>query len=268
MNSVKEWLQGPLSAVGSLFSGASRTTSTIAIFFDGDGVPVNIANCLVDYLGKRGRVVSSRVHANFTSPLTKAWAQHCRRYGTVAVQCFSVVPGKNAADISLAIDAVDYSTRSSVDTVAIASSDSDLTPLVHYLRMKGIKVLGFGAKQTPESFKTSCREFISFAELQRRTASFPQIMEAPARFEGSPGTAEQLVLLALISMGGASRWVSLPSLRSELNRLQPDFHPRRYRRRTLTELLTAIDTVEVNSEADPPVARLGRARNDCIPRQG
>ena len=49
------------------------------------------------------------------------------------MQQFDLTTHKNASDMALAIDAVELLHSAAPDAFAIMSSDSDFTPLVHYL---------------------------------------------------------------------------------------------------------------------------------------
>lgn len=46
------------------------------------------------------------------------------------------------------------------DGGCLASSDSVLTPLAFCLRREGLRVYGFGARQTPRAFVAACNGFI------------------------------------------------------------------------------------------------------------
>ena len=67
--------------------------------------------------------------------------------------------GKNAADIALAIDAVDLSYRARLDGFLLVSSDSDFTRLAQRLREGGFAVYGFGESKTPRAFRSACYQF-------------------------------------------------------------------------------------------------------------
>ena len=58
----------------------------------------------------------------------------------------NLAAGKNSTDIALAVDAIDLVLAERPDVVVIASSDSDIAPLVQRLREKGCVVRGIGQK--------------------------------------------------------------------------------------------------------------------------
>lgn len=76
---------------------------------------------------------------------------------------------KNAADITLAIDAMEcLYTRPMIDMFAIASSDSDFAPLAKRLREMTKHVVGFGMQGTPRAFMSACDNFVTLETLQCR----------------------------------------------------------------------------------------------------
>src|SRR4026207_760570 len=90
---------------------------------------------IADALAERGRVVVRRAYADwsmFDDARRELTRHHIelieipQRMGTVR---------KNAADIKLAVDAIELSfEREYITTFVIGTGDSDFTPLVHQLR--------------------------------------------------------------------------------------------------------------------------------------
>src|SRR6266699_1765613 len=74
---------------------------------------------------------------------------------------------KNAADIKLAVDAMELAyERGFVSTFVIASGDSDFTPLVAALRALNRRVIGIGVKgSTSALLPPSCDEFLFYDRL-------------------------------------------------------------------------------------------------------
>jgi hypothetical protein len=74
---------------------------------------------------------------------------------------------KNAADIKLAVDAMELAyERAFVSTFVIASGDSDFTPLVAALRALNRRVIGIGVKgSTSALLPPACDEFLFYDRL-------------------------------------------------------------------------------------------------------
>ena len=102
---------------------------------------------IADALAERGRVVVRRAYADWTlfdkdrHMLTANQVELIempQRRGTVR---------KNAADIKMAVDAVELAfEREYVTAFAVCTGDSDFTPLVHKLRELNRFVIGIGLK--------------------------------------------------------------------------------------------------------------------------
>src|SRR3989337_1938815 len=74
---------------------------------------------------------------------------------------------KNAADIKLAVDAVELAyERGFVTTFAIGTGDSDFTPLMHKLREMDKRVIGIGVQSsTSKLLPAACDEFLFYDRL-------------------------------------------------------------------------------------------------------
>jgi len=75
--------------------------------------------------------------------------------------------GKNAADIKMAVDAIELAfERSFVTTFAIGTGDSDFTPLVHKLRELDKRVIGIGVQSSTSALlPPACDEFLFYDRL-------------------------------------------------------------------------------------------------------
>jgi hypothetical protein len=88
------------------------------------------------------------------------------------IQIYSIRPGKNRADIRMAIDAFEIAlTRPHIHTFVIVSGDSDFGPLVGKLREYGQYTLGIGPRNiTHDLLVKSCDEFVYLETLLGETA--------------------------------------------------------------------------------------------------
>lgn len=69
--------------------------------------------------------------------------------------------GKNAADIAMAVDAMQVSRSGLVDGFCLVSKDADFTPLVVALRESGMLVLGCGGQQAARTLREACDEYFT-----------------------------------------------------------------------------------------------------------
>jgi uncharacterized LabA/DUF88 family protein len=123
---------------------------------------------LADALAERGRVVVRRAYADwsyFEEDRRMLTQQHVelieipQRMGTVR---------KNAADIKLAVDAIELCfERDYITTYVIGTGDSDFTPLVGKLRELNRRVIGVGlAASTSALLPPACDEFLFYERLE------------------------------------------------------------------------------------------------------
>jgi uncharacterized LabA/DUF88 family protein len=137
------------------------------------------------------------------------------------------------------------------DGFCLVSSDSDFTRLAARIREQGIDVFGFGEQKTPESFRQACRRFL--------------LPEAPANVESSgtkaaplqlPADAVPILLRVIEQMDTEDGWVPLGAVGNQLANLAPDFDPRTFGFRKLSDLVRQTEAFEL----DQPEGRALRIR--------
>lgn len=217
----------------------------LAVLIDGDGVSAKDANKVLTRLAPLGRIGILRVYGNFSGRNAASWATVLRRYGAIARHMPSVALGKNAADIALAVDAIEMLLTRPMDTFVILANDSDFTPLVCRIREEGRDVIGFGGSSAPDAFRRACT---TFYEIRALTTSDAERLPAEKRWSRSPIEAETLILAALNDLGWTDQPVSVQALGERLARDTPQFDSRIYNRRTLSDLLRALPSVDLVEE--------------------
>ena len=100
-----------------------------------------------------------RIYGDFSNGRLCSWNASIREFAIVPCHQASTARGKNAADIALAVDAMDLLYRDRLDGIALMSSDSDFTRLAQRLREGGLAVYGFGESKTPGAFRAACHRF-------------------------------------------------------------------------------------------------------------
>lgn len=141
----------------------------IALFIDADNVSARFGKLLMDNLEKRGEILIRRIYGNWEKPALRKWDDCILHYGLRTVHQIDFSSGKNATDMTLAIDAMDVLHKQQATTFAIVSNDSDFTPLAVRLREYGIYVIGIGRKDSSQSFRNACSEYISLDSLSAET---------------------------------------------------------------------------------------------------
>src|ERR687895_1371011 len=122
---------------------------------------------VMDALSERGRVVVRRAYADWN--LFSEHRQNLlgQRIEMIEIPQRTGMVRKNAADIKLAVDAIELAfQRDFVTTFVIGSGDSDFTPLVLKLRELDKRVIGIGVEgSTSQLLPGACDEFLFYERL-------------------------------------------------------------------------------------------------------
>jgi len=263
----------------------------IALFLDYENLAIGARDLtggaldfrpIADALAERGRVVVRRAYADWSyfeedrRMLTRHQVELIempQRMGMVR---------KNAADIKMAVDAVELSfERDYITTFVLGTGDSDFTPLVHKLRELNKRVIGIGVEaSTSALLPAACDEFLFYERLEgvepkkpakratkrgggraTKPAVEPQEPESEAV---APAEETDLDSLVTRTLAGLSRSSGGPVLASMLKRAilrkEPTFSEADHGFRTFGELLRTLGergVVEVHqgsAQGDPEVS--------------
>ena len=224
---------------------------------------------IADALAERGRVVVRRAYADWT--MFGDAGRDLTRHNVELIEIPQRMGAvrKNAADIKMAVDAIELSfEREYVTTFVICTGDSDFTPLVNKLRELNKKVIGIGVEAaTSNMLPPACDEFL-FYERLHGVESAPRA--APRSRRGSEGRSrrgtkpvepeangEATTLTDLESLDrlitqtlsglkrGAGDVVHASSLKRTLLRKDPTFDEAAYGFRSLGELLRNLEERKV-----------------------
>ncbi|MBD8065174.1 NYN domain-containing protein [Devosia sp. PTR5] len=235
----------------------------LAVLIDADNASARIADGLFEEIAKIGEASVRRIYGDFSSSRSKAWADVLSKHAIIPQQQFAYTTGKNASDITLVIDAMDLLHSGRFDGFCLVSSDSDFTRLAARIREQGIDVFGFGEQKTPESFRQACRRFVYTENL---------LPEAPANVEDSsakaaplqlPTDAVPILMRVIEQMDTEDGWVPLGAVGNQLANLAPDFDPRTFGFRKLSDLVRQTEAFEL----DHPEGRALRIRAKQQPRK-
>ena len=122
---------------------------------------------VMDALSERGRVVARRAYADWNLFSEHRESLLSQRIEMIEVPQRTGTVRKNAADIKLAVDALELAfQRDFITTFVIASGDSDFTPLVLKLRELNKSVIGVGVEgSTSQLLPGACDEFLFYERL-------------------------------------------------------------------------------------------------------
>jgi uncharacterized protein (TIGR00288 family) len=244
----------------------------IALFLDYENLAIGAREALggglfdfrpiADALAERGRVVVRRAYADWSS--FSEDRRMLTRHQVELIEIPQRMGGarKNAADIKMAVDAVELSfERDYITTFVLGTGDSDFTPLVHKLRELNRRVIGIGIEaSTSVLLPAACDEFLFYERLEGlelarpRRAARPRRREASTRVEepvredvtveeagAAPAEEADLGVLVTRTLAGLERSATGPVLASMLKRTilrkDPTFNEANYGFRGFGELL-------------------------------
>jgi uncharacterized protein (TIGR00288 family) len=256
----------------------------IALFLDYENLAIGARDTLgglefraiADALAERGRVVVRRAYADWS------YFEEDRRMLTrhqvelIEIPQRMGVVRKNAADIKMAVDAVELSfERDYITTFVLGTGDSDFTPLVHKLRELNKRVIGIGIEaSTSALLPPACDEFLFYERLEgvepkkpakrtskRGSARSPKAASAVEESDAEvvkPAEETDLDALVTRTLAGLARSSGGPVLASMLKRAilrkEPTFSEADYGFRTFGELLRTLaerGVVEVQQGSAP-----------------
>ena len=219
-------------------SGAKR----VAMLIDGDNAQpsAEIIERVLNVAQKRGDVTVRRVYGNWSSSNMSGWSEIMRLFAMRPVHQVATAAGKNAADIALAIDAMELTLGGTVSGFCIVSSDSDYTGLAIRIREHGMFAIGAGRQNTPKSFVNACDEFVVTDDAPKKIASAPkpgsQPNLAPKPQPNRPEWAPTMIE-AIDANKMADGWTNLGEVASYLNKLIPPFKWKDYGHAKLSKLV-------------------------------
>ena len=138
----------------------------LAVLIDAENASARHARAVFEAARRLGEATVRRIYGDFSNGRLASWNAAIRTWSIVPCHQPSHVRGKNAADIALAVDAMDLMYRERLDGVALMSSDSDFTRLAQRLREGGLAVFGFGESKTPRAFRAACNFFETLGKAQ------------------------------------------------------------------------------------------------------
>jgi hypothetical protein len=253
-------------------SSSDDAQQHLAVLIDADNAQASAIEGLLAEVAKYGVARVKRIYGDFTSTRLQSWKQVLLKHSIQPVQQFAYTSGKNATDSSLIIDAMDLMYTGRFDGFCLVSSDSDFTRLAQRLRETGLTVYGFGERKTPDAFVQACDKFV-YTEVLRREpepAAAGKAAKARAKAKKPESTANQagtaaaksgqaadkpasaaeaqsgplplprdLIVQAVEDASDDEGWAGLGAVGSYLTKVRPDFDPRLYGKKKLSELIKA-----------------------------
>lgn len=148
----------------------------IALFIDCENISHKYIDKIIDELANYGEVHIRKAYGDWTNPNLKSWNEKLFDYSLEPMHQPPYSTTKNATDIKMTVDIMKTMCNSvNINYIALATSDSDFTPLVTEIKSQAIEVIGFGEGKTSTILQKACSEFIEvgtkkqFCNLENNT---------------------------------------------------------------------------------------------------
>lgn len=251
----------------------------LAVLIDADNAQASIIEGLLAEIARYGVASVKRIYGDWTSTHTTQWKKSLLKHSINPVQQFPYTTGKNATDSAMIIDAMDLMYTGRFDGFCIVSSDSDFTRLAQRLREEGLMVFGFGEKKTPESFVAACDKFVYTEVLRPDTILVPEVNAKSENILSNSNESNglnqkisnetqlpsklppinpiqtklstppiKLIRQAIEEESDDHGWANLGQVGSYLTKIKPDFDPRLYGFKKLSELFKKYSTYFIVEE--------------------
>lgn len=215
----------------------------IAVLVDGENLPSSMAADILSLARAAGDPQIRLVFGDVVKLNGWAAASGFRLVHTAA--------GKNAADMTLAVRAMEFALRHLVQSFLIASSDGDFRPLILWLRENGYAVHGVGDQRMPEACRAACTVF---HDLSPKIA--PEValgVQTAKRVKAESTGPAAIIPLVRKAMGEdwwkSHNWLTLSALGQALRRVDPGFSPKDYGGALLYKVLDSSGGFEVTAHA-------------------
>src|SRR5688500_12741327 len=212
----------------------------LALLIDADNVRTAFLPIIIREASALGTITVKRVYGHFASTAMNAWQPLVHEYALTPIHIPPAATGKNATDMKLAIEAMDLLHRGQIEGFCIASSDGDFTTLASRIREDGVSVYGFGEQKASTAYVRPCARFF-----------YCDLLLQEDRQGDKPSSRKQARLpieeihAAIKDTSGEDGWAHLGVVGQTLNKRMPDFDPRNYGFRKLSDLVDNMKTVEV-----------------------
>lgn len=238
----------------------SSIENRVAVLVDCDNTTPAILEYGLRMVAQFGRVVLRRGYGNHTT-LTNRWQETLVRLAFTPCLQFQYAPGKNTADIALALDALEAMFDKRAESFCVITSDSDFAYLCRKLRERGAKVFIVGESKTPAALRNASDQFFEWTHSEAEGAELPSpIVLLPAQTKNGQERAvvptpalkrrPKFIVEAvrLLTRDSSEGKVGLGTLGQYLKRTDPGFTPTAYGHSGLLEMVKSYDLLVLKKE--------------------
>lgn len=244
-------------------SESTGSEARVAVLVDCDNVTPEILEYALRVVAQFGRVVLRRGYGNH-STLANKWQEALVRLAFTPCLQYQYSPGKNTADIALALDAMEAMFDNRADTFCLVTSDSDFAYLCRKLRERGATVCIVGEAKTPDALRNASDQFFEWerpdaqAELTADPLGKEPVKGGTAKAEPiKPELIKPIVkrrplfvvdAVTLLASDTSEGKVGLGPLGQYLKRTDPAFSPKEYGHSGLLDMVRTYDLLSTQKE--------------------
>lgn len=139
--------------------------SNVGVFIDSENISHNDLPYIMMEIKKFGRIIVSRLYADWSSGVVEKWKQYLVSYALEPVHC-AKLPKKNSVDIKMIDDMYDILYfKQTVDVYVIVSNDLDYLTCGRKIKLFGKMLITFGYNHCSEYLKNISDKFINISLL-------------------------------------------------------------------------------------------------------
>ena len=227
---------------------------------------------ILDFASSFGTVVLTRAYADWSADVNAEYREQLVGRAVDLVQLFPAAAyGKNAADIRLAVDAVEDMFRlPDLTHVVIVAGDSDYIPLAQRCKRLGRYVVGIGvAGSSSRALAAACDDFVIYDSLPGVPVFEPTGAEEPPnrtkRTKAADTTPDpQAVATALLQRAlqiGLGKddadWLHNSAVKAQMKRMDPSFSEKSLGFKSFSDFLRSrTDVVELDESSTTRMVKL------------
>lgn len=233
----------------------------VALLVDCDNANPAILDYALGVAEQFGRAILRRGYGSHAT-LGSKWQEALVSQGFTPHLQYAYAPGKNTADIALALDALELMFDGRADTFCLVTSDSDFAYLCRKLHERGAAVYIIGENKSPAALRNASDRFFEWVEADR--ADIQPASKAAASPKGvtSPTDIPAFVIDAVrhLSSSASGGKVDLSALGNHLKQSNPGFSTSSYGFSKLINMLKSSEKLILKKEDNGAhTVRLGTA---------
>lgn len=232
----------------------------VAVLVDCDNTTPDILEHALRVVAQFGRVVLRRGYGNHGT-LANKWQEALVRLAFTPCLQYQYAPGKNTADIALALDALEAMFDQRADTFCLVTSDSDFAYLCRKLRERGATVYIVGETKTPDALRNASDQFFEWVKPEASdkapVTDTPPNKTDSASETGKPEAGKPIPkqqprfvieAVALLAGDTSEGKVGLGALGQYLKRTDPAFTPKAFGHSGLLNMIQTYNTFNLENE--------------------